>query len=435
VASQLYNRQSGAARQALEDDLRQSDEALEVASTAEREYAAEEWNNLSGSDRLQYATDHGFATGIKLRPGEPGEWKFDSDREEDEPETDEDYLRTRAIGLELVKDRTEAVMQARGVLSKDVTPDKIAGDLWHAWKTDSQSPLGLAMQIAVADELGTLPTASITAADRTAAEAAMVAAFTTAEEREKLHPSSSALIKTIDALPADQQADAWRKAEALEKTEKNAITTLAKTRVQAYARAQWETTQFLLQKAGADRVQMYRAIIRPAEEVNNTTRVPYAEGVRLPDYQLKHNAVASATTKPKVANEWNGVGVKVEQGKRERVVLRFDAPRTAVFSLPVYGQNVHAESEVVLIGTKGLKWDAWHQKGPGFDTRRIDMASFKLEVTVESDDTPDDTEKTPSVKKDGPVIDLLKDQDEHWLAPDHYRKPPQKIPTPKPETT
>jgi len=412
-----YGDAYGDAKEALTNKLRDSDGAMEAYSDASREYAQNDWNELSSSEQFDYAKDHGFATGANLRPGAPDTWVWDSDREEDEPES-EDYLRTRVIANELVTERTTALMKERGLPTEPgtPTPEFISQQLWDAWKSDSQSSLGYAMQIAVSEELGTHSTPSITSAEREAAEKAMIDTFTTKAERQAMSPEALGIIKEIDKLPADQRTDALNRAIEAQQAGKGAILKLAKDRVKAYVRGQWETTQFLLHQADTLRVPVYRAIVRPRDELDQTRHVDLEAGTKLPDYQLRQNAAASATTKRQVANEWNGVSVRLDPNKSQRVVLRFDAPRTAVFSLPVYGQNVYNESEVVLMGTKGLKWDAWLKEGPEFKEQRIDMARFKVEI--EMDETP---KPPPPPAKKGPVIDLLKDQEKHWLHPDHYK--------------
>src|SRR4030095_11198193 len=114
----------------------------------------------------------------------------------------------------------------------------------------------------------------------------------------------------------------------------------------------------------------------------------------------------SATTKSSVANDWQGVGLRLT-GATERVVLRFNAPRTSIFSLPVFGQNIEEESEVVLLGTKGLKWDAWRRKAPEFSEQRIDMRFW----------LGDKTNCTAL------GIDMFRNVDGNWLNPANNKQP------------
>jgi hypothetical protein len=83
----------------------------------------------------------------------------------------------------------------------------------------------------------------------------------------------------------------------------------------------------------------------------------------LPDIHIARNGAASMTTDPNVANDWDG--------STGRVVLRASVPRTAVVSLPVYGQNIHSEHEVVVAGTAWKKWDSWYGKAPTFKAHPI----------------------------------------------------------------
>ena len=47
-----------------------------------------------------------------------------------------------------------------------------------------------------------------------------------------------------------------------------------------------------------------------------------------------------------------------------RVVLRAEVPRTAVLSVPAFGQNIHSEHEVVITGTAWHNWDAYSDRAP-----------------------------------------------------------------------
>ena len=127
--------------------------------------------------------------------------------------------------------------------------------------------------------------------------------------------------------------------------------------VKAYLRAKWETTQWMLDKAGAQTVQMYRGLRGMSEEQTGkpvdvvTPRRPYYS---LPDLDLKRNGAASTSTNPDIANNWG------------HTVMRIEAPRTAVLSVPVYGQNVYGEQETIVTGTALKGWDAWQSPAPPF---------------------------------------------------------------------
>jgi hypothetical protein len=172
-------------------------------------------------------------------------------------------------------------------------------------------------------------------------------------------------------------------------------------RLKAYARAQWETSQFLLAQQGVERVQVYRAVMRPKVELavaakeyrdrfgriveaalSDTTMDPATDMIgrghyaRLPDVMLKRNGLQSSTLKRDVANSWAGVDVPDPSAVR-RAVIRFDVPRTAVLSVPAFGKNVHEEREIVLLGTKGTwKWDVWLDRAPGFEQMGVEKRAW-----------------------------------------------------------
>lgn len=137
--------------------------------------------------------------------------------------------------------------------------------------------------------------------------------------------------------------------------------------VKAYVRGLWETTQWLLDKADKDKVQVYRGVMLPAEMLAKTKqeRPDGPRGyTRLPELSILRNGAASTTVDKSVANGWTGVGVVDETD--ERVVLRAEVPRTAVVSVPAYGQNEQSEREVVIAGTSWVGWDAWKEHAPHF---------------------------------------------------------------------
>jgi hypothetical protein len=96
----------------------------------------------------------------------------------------------------------------------------------------------------------------------------------------------------------------------------------------------------------------------PAEDVS--VRTEDIKGyTKLPNLTIHRNGAASMTTDPGVANGWGQ--------NLTRVVMRARVPRTAVVSVPAYGQNIHSEHEVVVAGTAWNKWDAFYQRAPRFE--------------------------------------------------------------------
>jgi hypothetical protein len=163
--------------------------------------------------------------------------------------------------------------------------------------------------------------------------------------------------------------------------------------VKAAIRAKWETTQYLLDRAGMPVLQLFRGISLPhtpstAAPATGEYATPhsgvvtgYAVGKHPSDsgpIELEKVPVgtvlkiSSGKTITKVSDTGNEplVGTwKFDEPPREvnRVVLRAELPRTAVISVPAYGINVKSEQEVVVAGTAWKNWDAWSGRAPSFE--------------------------------------------------------------------
>ena len=101
------------------------------------------------------------------------------------------------------------------------------------------------------------------------------------------------------------------------------------------------------------------------------------------------------------ANDWSPFDPKDRPApQQERIVLRADVPRTAVVSIPAYGQNIHSEHEVILGGLGWRGWDAWSDHAPTF--QQVPMAG----VTPSTyDGEPDKTEVDKAAEKAYTVTD------------------------------
>jgi len=128
--------------------------------------------------------------------------------------------------------------------------------------------------------------------------------------------------------------------------------------IRAYVRAKWETTQFLLDKADLDELELYRGINLDQDVYDQAVdqHVKEQGHKKVPNLKVVRNGAASTTSNPQVANDWSG--------DETRIVLRALMPRTAAISIPAYGINVKSEQEVVVAGTAWKKWDAWVKKAP-----------------------------------------------------------------------
>jgi acyl-CoA-binding protein len=165
--------------------------------------------------------------------------------------------------------------------------------------------------------------------------------------------------------------------------------------VKAAIRAKWETTQYLLDRAGLAVVQVYRGINLPhtpdkapsnTGDFNAPTsgivegfKIGNADGSGKVDLktaklgeQIKTKSGKTITKTDETDGPYSGsVGAgqwKYNEPPREasRVVLRAELPRTAVVSVPAYGINVKSEQELVVAGTAWKNWDAWSGRAPSF---------------------------------------------------------------------
>lgn len=236
-----------------------------------------------------------------------------------------DYKRTQAIARRMSLDRAEKVLDERGIVMKPGVVPKTAlrrldSDLWTAWKGSSTSEDGQLLQVATADELG-----------------------------GRLNPTTGKdgrihLDKDAIRRRADKEYEGIGGYDA----------------IKGYVRAKWETTQFLLDKAGMQDLELYRGIALDDDKLKIASEGSVKEGgyIKAPTLKVVRNGAASTTFNPDVANGWSS--------DYNRAVLRAHVPRTAAISVPAYGINVKSEQEVVVAGTAWKKWDAWLKKAPRF---------------------------------------------------------------------
>lgn len=265
------------------------------------------WNDSPNESKLRIATNYGF-TESEITLKEPKEYKVTEDGD--------DYKKTGQLGNLLAAERFKEIAKERGL---DEPKASFVPSVWTDWKESSTSPWGLRLQHAVAQELG----------------------------------ANSRLPEEITRNFHGEEMDQMR----------------------AYARAQWEVSQYLMHKAGKDEIPVFRAVFIPEDKLGPKPAPPpeapafatlgYHQRRALPDLRIQQNGVSSWTCVPEVANAWRGVG-DVPKGS-SRVVLRARIPSTAVFSLPVHGQNVEEEQEVVVAGTPWKAWDAWQHDAPEFE--------------------------------------------------------------------
>jgi hypothetical protein len=323
---QTINTAFDKAAEKLEGDLDPPDYLGDNVS----EYQKDNWDSMDSGDKFSW-TQHNTSIIDALQE------EYDAyvkEHEDGVPETAEvklpsqfdplqnsgdsiNYKRTQVLATYLSLNRQLQLLKERGI---DDDPDRsriaaIDRSLWESWKASSTSYGGQILQLATADELG--------------------------GRYRDLPTHRTDLIKQAD---------------------ENYPSIGGYAGIKALVRAKWETSQFLLDKAGIDTVDVYRGIKMdlPADEPIE----PVAFGTykneyqRIPDATILRNGAFSTTTDRSVANNWGG------GYGNTKVVIRIEAPRTSVLSIPAYGINVHGEHEVVLAGTAWKHWDAFKGVAP-----------------------------------------------------------------------
>lgn len=324
------------------DDKAGSMDPPEYLADSAKEFLDESFSQMDDDDKFKFVEDHTDI--IKDAEAESGgsgggeQLTVDKLPEEYDPlnqKSGDDYRRTQALARYLSLERATQVLQARNlpVPSRDELR-RIDNELWGGWKSSSTSTEGKLLQVAAAEELG-----------------------------GRLNAETRSL---IDAAGMKLAAN------------NNYSSIGGYDGVKAYLRAKWETTQYLLEKADIKTLDLYRGVALDKEVIDKwleiiarhmqnaqEVAVPYSTGdgetiyKYLPTLDIKRNGALSTTTDPSVANDWSSAS--------ERIVLRFEAPRTAAISVPAYGINIHSEREVVIGGLAYTGWDAWRSHAPPID--------------------------------------------------------------------
>lgn len=294
----------GAALESALDDARDS-----IHESAQEAMSDCWYNGMQDQEKLDLARAYGNApedSEVELEI--PGKYQ---------PFTDgDDYKRTQHVARLLQDVRAKEIMAERGIADADKWTKQLHEDLWRGWKESSTSRDGKLLQLAAVDEFG--------AAGRPEIEA----------ERATL----------INQQSAERYAA-----------------------IKAYTRATWESSQYVLDQGGHQDVVTWRGLLLPGDAVDAAPEKVVSHGVGsrntlMTEFELRANGAQSATTDPSVANSWQGVGPKPQNAKR--VVLRVKDDRSSVLSIPAFGQNIHNEQEVILLGTPWDHAQAWKQAAP-----------------------------------------------------------------------
>jgi hypothetical protein len=291
-----------------------------------------------------------------------------------------DYARTQAFARAMFYKRAAQLIQERGLVDDASLPN--SGDiratdnwLWEEWKDSSTSQGGLAIQLAAAEELG----------GRMRKETLEHVSSSEADVRRS---AADHLARSISEDPAKR----W---EA----------------IKAMMRAKWETSQYMLDKAGIQQLQLYRGIElegKPSTPlgVRELLALPEKDKWRtqlyggmwnkLPYMTVHRNGALSTSTDRYVANNWRASA----DGK---ATMRIAAPRTAVISVPAYGINMAFEHEVVVGGTAWKDWDAWAGSAPEYPSRGMNGAGEESTLGVPIAASQSDADKA----REKEAIDVL----------------------------
>jgi hypothetical protein len=285
-----------------------------------QDYQSESWDQYSDKQKWEYAEQYlelGEQESHRETP-EPTQVlmpaHFDpmgNPNVDDDYKNDADYKNTKSLGRAMSIARAVQVSKERDIDTDEETVRDMDSTLWRDWKSSSTSPNGKLLQLAIADELG-----------------------------GRLHEGR--IGDPAEVEKTKREGNKWGGYDA----------------VKAYIRGKWETTQFLLDKANMQTVGLWRGVGLDVtnERTETVTAGPHVPAFsKLPDTSIRRNGAASWTIKRSVANNWS------------RVTIRAQVPRTAIVSVPVYGQNVHNEHEVIVAGTAWKNWDAWNGPAPSFE--------------------------------------------------------------------
>jgi hypothetical protein len=300
-------------REEFEKELEKRVDSADPPSWVEeqaQESLKDSWDNTDDEYKLQYAIKNNLvgdseSTYEKSFFGAPDTFVSNGKN------GDEDFEHSKAFAKALLSARLEQIYKERGL-----DPDRAVydnQDMWDEWKGSSSSSLGKAMQLAAYQEFGA---------------------------RFSSHIGSP---------------------EEVETNFRNTYQNMSLDRVRASLRADWEVSNYLLDKSGDQLLSLYRGMELKEEGVSEAEH-----GTPLKTTHYNRSGAQSMTFSAKVANEWR-------DGYSHEVVLRAKIPRTSVMSLPLFGKTIKEESEVVVMGGAWKSWDLWRGNAPTFASVALKM--------------------------------------------------------------
>ncbi len=309
-------------------------EPPDYLSDSVSEYQSEYWDQIDDDEKFEKAKNYDLVPEDEEGSGGSENVHLDKLPDHFDPlneNSDINYKRTQALAQAMSKKRAVELLQERCPHIKPETlpiaVNNVDGTLWKGWVASSTSVEGWMLQVACADELGA---------------------------RLHIHKNGS---YTDDQIRKRAESE-YRNIGGWEG-------------VKALVRAKWETTQYLLEKADKNTLELYRGLKINIPEDAETETDAKTGAIKLTNVHIKRNGCASFTTASSVANGWADHG----EGK---VTMRAEVPRTAVISIPAYGKNIHSEKEVVVAGTGWKHWDVWKKHAPAFSIVKIGKDKYRV---------------------------------------------------------
>ena len=338
---------------AFESEARSKTQDMEAPDYLEQqaqESIDDQWGQMDDDEKYKWAKDNSMIDSDEEEETSEGELdalptKFDPLNET----TGKDYQRTQALAKIMSVERAAQLLVERGLMNNIDTArsqiKEIDERLWQSWKDSSTTENGMILQVAAAEELG-----------------------------GRLH-----------------EYDGLKKHESIKDANRKFRDIGGFDGVKAYLRGKWETTQYLLDKAGIQTMKIYRNIAWDVPFMGSQKQDTKAFGrqyrkygqpldrnlgrtyIRYPNAVVSRNGCQSCTTDAGVANRWGG-----------NIVFRVSAPRTAALSIPAYGINIHTEHECVMAGTAWQGYDVWDKPAPTFEEFPLDTSHMAEKMFTSS---------------------------------------------------
>lgn len=258
--------------QALTDAF-ESDSYSERRNEAEQEALEQEWQDMDSSDKLGLVSQYGLSSSGAVEHGEPDRWVTGVAKGE---KSDEDYGQTHAIAKQLTELRMDELREERGLTKPIERPKYTITETEEGYIVKEASPIkGKSPYGGV---IFTAPTEEEAKhqgelwADRKVKEPPLASSTIVIQVWDQWKRSSSVGLSMSLQLAASKELGGVHRMtpEEVQQAEEDAIPYGGIPTLQAYVRAQWEVTQMVMKKAGESKIDVYRALMLPGDQVMAT---------------------------------------------------------------------------------------------------------------------------------------------------------------------